>query len=121
MKIYQWFLKGLPQSINKKITRLKLRPKNTSTHIVRPGRYIPAFATRHDLLKSLQQVLKSASLEDSDKELLHKYPLKKIRKLQADQIEKEEKMLSKDKGQWRSLEEIVAFLGSHNYSVDASP
>jgi len=110
-------LKRTPQSINKKITRLKLRPKNTSTHIVRPGRYIPAFATRHDLLKSLQQVLKSASLEDSDKELLHKYPLKKIRKLQADQIEKEEKMLSKDKGQWRSLEEIVAFLGSHNYSV----
>ncbi|HBN23190.1 MAG TPA: hypothetical protein DD412_08140 [Holosporales bacterium] len=110
-------LKRTPQSINKKITRLNIRSKNTSTHIVRPGRYISAFASRHDLLKSMQDVLQNVSSEDSEQDLLHKYPLKKIRKAQADQIEKEEKASSKDKGQWRSLKEIVAFLGQYKYSV----
>lgn len=110
-------LKRTPQSINKKITRLKIRPKNTPTHLVRPGRYIPAFATRHDLLKSMQKILQNAQSEDSNQDLLHKYPLKKIRKRQADQIEQEEKAALKNKGQWRSLEEIIAFLGKHKYSI----
>ncbi|NCP62325.1 MAG: hypothetical protein GW748_03330 [Alphaproteobacteria bacterium] len=105
------------QSINKKITRLNIRPKNTSTHIIKPGRYIPAFATRHDLLKSMQKIFQNVNSEDSDQDLLHKYPLKKIRKVQADQIEKEEKKDSEEKGQWRSLKEVIAFLRHHNYSV----
>tara|TARA_R110002111_G_scaffold111761_1_gene171474 strand:+ start:170 stop:688 length:519 start_codon:yes stop_codon:yes gene_type:complete len=110
-------LKRTPQSINKKISRLNIRPKNTSTHLIRPGRYIPAFKTRHDLLKSIQNVIQNLDSEESDQDLLHKYPLKKIRKRQGDQIEKEEKETIKDKGQWRSLEEIVSFLGQHKYSV----
>lgn len=110
-------LKRTPQSINKKITRLKIRPQNTLTHIVRPGCYIPAFETRHDLLKSMQKVIQSVDSQESDQDLLRKYPPKKSLKRQVNKIAKEKKTTLKENGQWRSLEEIVLFLGQHKYSV----
>tara|TARA_R110002095_G_scaffold154960_1_gene134570 strand:- start:1858 stop:2430 length:573 start_codon:yes stop_codon:yes gene_type:complete len=107
-------LKRTPQSINKKINRLKLRLKNTSTHIVKPGRYIPAFGTQHDILKSMQHILQNVDTEEPHQYLLSKYPPKKIRKVHKIC---QEKLGAEDNGQWRTLKEIIEFLRNHRQSI----
>lgn len=108
-----------PKSVNKKITRLKLRPKNTSTHIIKPGCYIPQNASRKEILQSMKEVFCQMDSEDFYHTISKKYPFKKIPKKPQALIREEKVSQQETKGQWRTTTELMVFLHSHNYAVKA--
>ncbi len=112
-------LKRTPQSINKKITRLGLRIKNSETHVITPNRLFSKDVTLDDIsayLKKTYDQLKNH--KDLKAALLKLYPLKKTKKVSLKSKKSTEFLgLEKEKGQWRSLKEIAHFLQKRHYTI----
>ncbi len=105
------------QSIGKKITRLKLRPSNSESHVITPGKHLPKEINSADLAQHLIQEIKI--LEGSEnfmKKLLERYPLSKRPKLAQHNTPSFER-LEDGKGQWRSLKEVGKFIQNRHHSV----
>lgn len=72
------------QAINKKITRLKLRPKNSQHSILAPRRALPKSATLPEISACLHNTLLKIEGADNVKEaLLQLYPLQETPKANA--------------------------------------
>ncbi len=100
-----------PQSIEKKIDRLRLKPKSTCTHLLSIKRHIPESLPsmeRRNLIFDISSRIQVTSLSDITAALQKTFPLK--REPKQNKRQKETDALTKSKEQWKSLTEIVGFL-----------
>ena len=102
-----------PQSIEKKITRLKLRPKNSATHTITPGRHLPKTLSPPEFSQILDREL---TIIKGLGDFTERYPLFKRSKLSKKKAGPFENLQHKN-SQWRSLKEIGHFIQDRRHSV----
>lgn len=103
-------------SIDKKITRLDLRPRKTACFKMVPRRFLPPSPCQKNLLNSLATALKEFPVGDNidiKKYLQEKYPLQKKRKLPG--LLPCQRFAQHDL--WRTTEQLLRFLKGRKITV----